>query len=219
MKIYPSKITGTGMTIILLLLSATVDLHAQSAVTAPLSERKYTTWREQVAYMQELAKTCETEIVFKSYRYAGKIRSGKHKERILDRIFADNAPMIFTVVNLPPKRNEQLIVPCRFIDKIMKALSNEDKEAIAELRRYVNGLIGDMRNTEIIYLKWSYRGNTYRSIAIADDTRGGILYDSIAIYAIAYTKRETIEAPLIYDNQPHKSLAAITNITELKTIL
>lgn len=201
---YSPKIKQIITSIVILLLFATTHLYAQSTITAQKSNIGYTTWREQVAYMQDLAKTSNADIIFKSYKYAGKIRSERHKIRILNRILSNDAPMIFTIVHVPPKSSKQLIVPCSFIDKIMKSLSNEDKDAIAEHRQYINSLIDDFHNKEIIYLKWSYRGNIYRSIAIADDNRGGILYDNIAIYATAYKERKTMDIPLIIRNHPHK---------------
>lgn len=141
------------------------------------------TWREQMTLAADAAKRTISEIRFHDYKYLGRIRSEAHKRRVVDKMFAPDATVIFcpTEENLHPT---QMLVPCRFIVQISQTL-NKDKFAIHEdptLQAKRSVLDMTAVGNEIVEMQWAYRGKIFHTIAIVDDTRGGIVYDNVATH-------------------------------------
>lgn len=134
-------------------------------------------WEEQLQYGLYLAKQRgDDQLRLLSYEYLGKVKTEEEMIELTDEMFADET---YTVIShfLPDGQVEyEFLTWAEFRKHI------DYKYAGLKIRDDIRKEDIVINQTDVIELTWSYKGNIYRSKAIASHDHG-LIYDNISTYA------------------------------------
>lgn len=132
-------------------------------------------WEEQLQYGLNLSKQRgDDQLRLLSYEYLGKVRSEEEMMALTDEIFADCS---YTVIS-----NLFVDGHIEYEFTTWAELRKDYKYAGLKVRDDIRNEDIVINQTDVIELTWSYKGNIYRSKAIASHDNG-IIYDNISTYA------------------------------------
>lgn len=151
-------------------------------------------WEVYLQYALKNGANNERQLALKAYSYRGKVKTEEEKRQLADEMFADDA---YTIIY---KGGD-------FANPIIETYGNirNKIEGFGEkLRSDIESdiVIGE---TDVIDLKWTFKGKTYYSVAIADP-KGEHIYDNIASHATS--KRTSYQSTriIISGNTKEESL-------------
>ena len=137
-------------------------------------------WEKQLQHAQSLsAPEGYDQLTLVSYKNLGKIGSESEKELLIDELFADDACTVFA--QSADYKLYDIVTWGDFRKVRANAGAAARNDVTADIKVGV---------TEVIELEWSYRGQTYHTKALADETQDGITYDNIATYVPYYGEVE-----------------------------
>ena len=137
-------------------------------------------WEKQLQHAQSLsAPEGYDQLTLVSYKNLGKVGSESEKELLIDELFADDACTVFA--QSADYKLYDIVTWGDFRKVRANAGAAARNDVTADIKVGV---------TEVIELEWSYRGQTYHTKALADETQDGITYDNIATYAPYYGEVE-----------------------------
>ena len=161
-----------SLAVVLFFTSCSTDNATKSIeVTSPPK------WEEQLQYGLYLAKQRgDDQLRLLSYEYLGKVKTEEEMIELTDEMFADET---YTVIShfLPDGQVEyEFLTWAEFRKHI------DYKYAGLKIRDDIRKEDIVINQTDVIELTWSYKGNIYRSKAIASHDHG-LIYDNISTYA------------------------------------
>jgi len=137
-------------------------------------------WEAQLQHAQSLpASGGYDRLILAGYKNLGKVGSDLEKEQLIEELFADDAYTVFT------QSADGKLFDIVTWGEFRKVSANAGTIARNDVTSDIKAGV-----TEVIELEWSYRGKTYRTKALADETQDGITYDNIATYAPYYGEVE-----------------------------
>lgn len=132
-------------------------------------------WEEQLQNGLNLSKQrSDDQLRLLSYEYLGKIKTKEEMIALTDEIFADCS---YTVIS-----NLFIDGNIEYEFTTWAELRKDYKYAGLKVRDDIRNEDIVINQTDVIELTWSYKGNIYRSKAIASHD-SGIIYDNISTYA------------------------------------
>ena len=151
-------------------------------------------WEVHLQYALKNGANNERQLALKAYSYRGKVKTEEEKRQLADEMFGDDA---YTIIY---KGGD-------FANPIIETYGN--------IRNKIEGFGEKLRSdiesdivigkTDVIDLKWTFKGKTYYSVAIADP-KGEPIYDNIASHATS--KRTSYQSTriIISGNTKEESL-------------
>lgn len=139
-------------------------------------------WEAQLRHAQSLsAPEGYDQLTLVAYKNLGKVGSESEKELLIDELFADDAYTVFAQS-----------ADYKFFDIVTWGDFRKVRADAGTAAR--NDVTADIKVgvTEVIELEWMYRGQTYHTKALADETQDGITYDNISTYVPYYGEAEKI---------------------------
>lgn len=135
----------------------------------------YNQWLKEVNHALNISKyaNSDEQVRLIDYNYIGVIDSENDVTNLMNKIFSDNAYILFNNIE---SKSSALVTWGN--EKIFT------KEHRAKMKTMAENQI-NIGETEIVELIWLYKDQTYTSMALAS-RRDGIIYDNIATYAINY---------------------------------
>lgn len=131
-------------------------------------------WQEQMEFAKKhcerISKSSVNGIEFIGYTYKGKIETQEQKDDIFNKMFDGD-----TYVVKYPGETFFEIVTYRELRK--EAKSKGQVEPGLLLRKQLESAV--TVGMDIVEVEWKYKGKTIKSIAIASNNEGGILYEHI----------------------------------------
>ncbi len=157
-------------------LISSISLYNSSSYKSQQNTSNPKTWQEQLEY----AKKGKGSLTLHSYTYLGKVKSKTEIPKIVDEIFSDKY-----FICLGNSGDHHQIISLKNVNT--KVISNEDHIYIVKQNLKDNIQVG----FDILELEWEYKGEKYKSMAIASNDFGGVLYETIGHYSITTHSIET----------------------------
>lgn len=167
--------------------------HMEQDESQPMDSEPHK-WEVHLQYALKNGANNERQLALKAYSYRGKVKTEEEKRQLADEMFGDDA---YTIIY---KGGD-------FANPIIETYGN--------IRNKIEGFGEKLRSdiesdivigkTDVIDLKWTFKGKTYYSVAIADP-KGEPIYDNIASHATS--KRTSYQSTriIISGNTKEESL-------------
>ena len=187
-----------------LLMCIFLCIVCSSSVSMIPIEYPPTTWQDQLAHFKN--KPClengsdADNLHLVSFTYKGVIKSEKKKHKIINSMFSDRS---FIARNFVPTIERDTVVTGDSYEILVKSSPDFEITTIREFVALTGGQ--ELREQfkqqlyafvqigfEVVKLKYSYKGDTFYSLAIVSNAHGGIIFDTIGYLIFDDSIQKTI---------------------------